>query len=122
MSVALWLVAGTLGGLGALARALVDLGMRKVTGPGFPYGIVVANLSGALAAGVFVGSVDSADTEFLIVAGFLGGYTTFSTWMLDTMAMWRDGRRFETAVNLGGSLVVGLALAAAGWAMARTIL
>lgn len=121
MSVAVWLVAGALGGLGAFGRALVDLGMRRAAGPGFHYGILVANLSGALAAGLVVGSIDSADAEFLIAGGLLGGYTTFSTWMLDTMVMWRDGRRVEAAVNLGGSLVVGLVLAAAGWAIGRGI-
>jgi CrcB protein len=119
MSVAIWIAAGACGGLGALGRAVVDLAMGRAAGAGFPYGIAVANLTGALAAGLIVGAVDSVEAEFVIAGGFLSGYTTFSTWMLDTMMLWRDRRRLEATVNLAGSLVLGLALAAAGWAIAR---
>ncbi len=121
MSAVVWIAAGALGGLGALGRALVDLGLRRSLGPGFPYGILVANLTGAFAEGVVIGAIDSTTARFLVGGALLGGYTTFSTWMLDTLAMWRDGRRRLAAINLLGSLVAGAAVAALGWSVAHAI-
>lgn len=121
MSAAVWSAAVALGALGALARSLVDLAVRGAVGSGFPAGILLANLTGAFAAGIIVGVTDSPDVALVLAGGFLGGYTTFSTWMLDTMVLWAGGRRAAASVNLLGSAALGLGLAAAGWSLAAAV-
>jgi hypothetical protein len=55
----------------------------------------------------------------IIGTGFLGGYTTFSTLMFESVRLFEDGSRYESLVNIIGSLAAGLAAAAAGLALAR---
>jgi len=131
-----WAAIAVLGALGALLRALVDLGVARVwpslpTSPtgllagvaGFPLGIVIVNASGALVAGLLVGAGLVADSGagLLVISAFLGGYTTFSTWMLDVVVLWGSGRRVHAATNLVGSVVAGLALGGVGYAIASAL-
>lgn len=92
--------------MGAALRYLVDLGVAKVAGRRFPWGIFVVNLTGSFALGVVTAALP--DQAFLLGAGLLGGYTTFSTAMLDTVALWRDGERGASAFNAVGMLLLGL--------------
>ena len=54
-------------------------------------------------------------------SGFLGGYTTFSTAMLDTVALWRDGERRASALNAVGMLFAGILLAGVGLALGSAL-
>jgi len=108
----LFVAAALAGGVGAVLRYLVDLGVATVAGRRFPWGIFVVNLTGSFALGVVTAALP--DQAFLLGAGLLGGYTTFSTAMLDTVALWRDGERRASAFNAVGMLLLGLLAAGLG--------
>ncbi|GAA3933057.1 fluoride efflux transporter FluC [Microbacterium soli] len=109
------LLASVCGGLGAATRYLADVGIARLVGTRFPWGILVINVTGSLALGLVVGLLPGA--AFVLGAGFLGGYTTFSTAMIDTVALWRDGERRASVLYAGGMLVAGIAAAVLGLAV-----
>jgi CrcB protein len=111
MSVALLLGVGLLGGVGAVARFLVDGAVSARAGDRFPWGTLAVNLSGALALGVLVGAAVEGDALRLAGTGLLGAYTTFSTWMFETHRLAEDGEGRRSLANLLVSLVLGLAAA-----------
>jgi CrcB protein len=111
MSAPLLLAVGILGGVGAVARFLVDAATTARARRGarrFPLGILAVNLSGAFLLGVVVGAAVRDDRYTLIATGLLGSYTTFSTWVFDSDRLARDGRRTAAALYLGASLALGL--------------
>jgi CrcB protein len=111
---ALWLAVGALGGLGALARFLLDGLVSANTGARFPLGTLLVNLSGALVLGVLVGLSLGTDAYLLTGTAVIGSYTTFSTWMLESHRLAEDGRAPLFAANVLGSLALGLGAAALG--------
>jgi len=108
---------GVLGGLGAIARFLVDGAVSQRLGRAFPFGTLVVNLSGAFALGVLVGAVLTDDAFRLAGSGFVGAYTTFSTWAFESHRLAEDGQARHGAVNFGASLVAGVLLAWGGRAL-----
>ena len=108
---------GLLGGLGALGRFALDAAVSRRSATGLPWGTLAVNLTGALALGLLDGAGVGGDALLLAGAGFLGAYTTFSTWMLESERLGEDGRLRAGLVNLGLSLVAGLAAAALGHAI-----
>lgn len=119
MSPLLFLGAALAGGLGAVLRYLADLGVARFAGRRFPWGILLVNISGSFALGVVTTALP--DAAFLLGAGLLGGYTTFSTAMLDTVALWRDGERRASVFNAIGMLLLGLVAAGLGLALGVSI-
>ncbi|MDF2509743.1 MAG: hypothetical protein K0Q52_3602 [Microbacterium sp.] len=115
MSPLLFIGAALAGGVGAVLRYVVDLGVARLAGRRFPWGILLVNLSGSFALGVVTTALP--DAAFLLGAGLLGGYTTFSTAMLDTVALWRDGKRPASVFNAVGMLLLGLLAAVLGLAV-----
>lgn len=101
---------GALGGVGALARFLLDGAVSDRMGGAFPWGTLAVNASGSFALGLLGGGT-------LLGTGLLGAYTTFSTWMLETHRLAEEGRMRLAVVNVVGSLAVGLAAAALGRAL-----
>jgi CrcB protein len=109
MSAPVLLAVGVLGGAGAVARWLVDAAVTaRIPRRPFPLGILVVNLSGAFLLGVVVGAAVDGDRYRLVATGLLGSYTTFSTWVFDSHRLDRHGRRGAAALNLAGSLALGL--------------
>lgn len=108
MSLAVVLGAGALGGVGAMLRFLVDGAVTRRTGGGFPFGTLAVNLSGALVLGVFAGAALRGDAYEVWGVGLLGGYTTFSTWMLETHRLTAERRGLAAVVNVVGSVVLGV--------------
>ncbi len=102
---------GLVGGLGALARFTLDGAVARAVGRGFPFGTLAVNLTGALLLGLLVGAADGGATNRLLGTGFLGAYTTFSTWALESHRLGEDGRLFLGAVNFVVSLSLGLGAA-----------
>lgn len=119
MTALTFVLAAACGGLGAAARYLVDLGIARLAGTRFPWGVMAINITGALALGLVVGMLPGA--AFVVGAGFLGGYTTFSTAMIDTVALWRDGARGSAALNAVGMLVASVAAAACGLTLGSAV-
>ena len=83
---------GLLGGVGAVARFLLDGAVASRAASAFPWGTLAVNLSGALALGILHGAGVSGDALRLFGTGLLGAYTTFSTWMLESHRLGEDGR------------------------------
>lgn len=110
-----WAGVAVLGGLGAMTRFMVDRAVSHRLAGAFPSGILAVNLSGAFLLGLLGGLGPGTTTALLLGVGFIGSYTTFSTWMLQTLEL-GEGRRFGLAVaNIVVSLLLGLAVAALGW-------
>ncbi|MCC5881859.1 MAG: CrcB family protein [Halomonas sp.] len=125
MGLLLMMAAG--GALGGMARlAVADLFARRM-GSTFPWGTLAVNLSGALLAGGLAGwlglshEVDLPRSWLLLVVGLLGGYTTVSSLSLQSLDLWCSGRRRAALANVTTTLVAGLALAALGWWLARSV-
>ncbi|HZR82797.1 MAG TPA: fluoride efflux transporter CrcB [Candidatus Binatia bacterium] len=111
------------GFLGANARYLLSLWCAERFGPSFPYGTLIINVSGSFVLGVIVGAADvrSVSPLFRLATGvgFLGAYTTFSTFTVETIRMIEAGSFFLALVNVVGSVAIGLAAALLGIALAR---
>jgi fluoride exporter len=116
MSAALLALVALAGGLGAVARFLLDTAVRSRIGTAFPAGTVLINLTGSLLLGLVVGLADGGAVpdalRVVVGTGFLGGYTTFSTASYETVRLAQQRRYRAALVNGLGMLV--LALAAAG--------
>jgi len=114
------------GGIGALLRHAANQAVQARFGAAFPLGIFLVNVAGCLAIGIFAGLI--ATTRFqvseagraFIVVGVLGGFTTFSSFGLDTFTLARGGQLGAAAFNAFGQLFIGLAAVWAGYAMAHT--
>jgi CrcB protein len=99
---------GALGGLGAVARFMVAGAVSARLGRSFPFGILAVNVVGAFLLGLLIGTSPSRDVTLIVGAGALGGFTTFSTWMLDSQHLADRGRVGLATANIAGSLVIGL--------------
>jgi CrcB protein len=102
---------GLIGGFGALARFTLDGAVARRLGRGFPFGTLAVNLSGAFLLGLLVGAAPDADVKRLLGTGFLGAYTTFSTWALESHRLGEDGQLRLGALNFVVSLALGLGAA-----------
>ena len=114
MSAALWAGVALFGGLGAVARLLMEHGVRRQLTMAFPVGTITVNVTGAFLLGVVHGTGLSHIGATLIGTGFLGAYTTFSGWMLETRSLRQDRRGRAAAANIAVSVVLGLLAAWAG--------
>jgi CrcB protein len=102
------------GGVGALARFIVGTAIVARLGGRFPYGTVFINLTGSFLIGFAMTFLTersdlSPNWRFLLVVGFLGGYTTFSSFEWETLNLLKDGSRWLGFLNGFGSLIVGYA-------------
>ena len=107
------------GAFGAVARAWVGAAVRR-RWHRRGLGTLVVNLSGAFVLGLWAGA-PGVPAAWLEVAGtgFLGAFTTFSTWMVEVTAAWRGGRRGSVIAELAATLALGVAAAALGFALGR---
>jgi CrcB protein len=112
-----WFAVALAGGAGALARLLVTEAVMRAAGVVAPLGILVVNLTGALAIGLLAGAALHGDGRMIVVTGFLGAYTTFSTWMVQTDELLITHRTRWAAANLAGPLVLGFGAVALGVAI-----
>lgn len=114
MSPLLLLAVGVAGGLGAGLRYLVDAGMYRVFRGAFPLGILIVNVTGSLALGVVTGAATGVEFVWVVGAGLLGGYTTFSTVMVETWLLGEVGERRIAWANSLGSVLACAAAAGLG--------
>ena len=105
---------GLVGGLGAIARFLLDGAVASRLGRDFPFGTLAVNLLGAFALGVLVGAAVPTDSYRLAGTGLIGAFTTFSTWTLESHRLGEDGRLRLGLLNFAISLALGLVIAWAG--------
>jgi len=109
-------------GLGALARYVLDEIVEHRSDIVFPAGTLLVNVTGSFVLGLVTGLAlhhGLARIPTLVVGtGFAGGYTTFSTWVWESMALVENREHGAAALNVVGSFALGLAAAAAGLALA----
>ncbi len=108
------------GAAGALARwALGGVVQARELHPHFPAHTFAVNLLGCFAIGLALGVFgDHKVLRPLLVIGFLGAFTTFSTFGFETLVLLREGRVLAAAAYVGLSAGLGVLLAAAGWKLA----
>jgi CrcB protein len=114
MSVGVLLGVGVLGGVGAIARMLLDGAVAARIAGAFPWGTLAVNVSGSFVLGALVGVALAGDGYRLAGTGLLGAYTTFSTWMFESHRLGEDGRLRLGALNFAVSLILGIAAVWAG--------
>lgn len=112
--------------LGANARYLVGTWAGERLGAGFPYGTLLVNVSGSLMLGFLLtlGTERlqvSPETRLLLAVGFLGSYTTFSSYTVESLNLMRDGGASAGLLNILGNNLAGLMSALAGSYLARWI-
>jgi CrcB protein len=114
------------GAIGSVARYLVGIGSGKLFGLDFPWGTLIINIAGSFLIGVFVESfalkwdLPQAARVFLTV-GICGGFTTFSTFSLDSYLLIDRGELWPAAAYIAGSVTLSIAALFAGLQLIRAI-
>jgi CrcB protein len=120
-----WACLAVFGAAGTIARAEVSALIQKAGGTAFPWGTVAVNLLGSLLFGLIwamaANHARAADVRLMALTGFMGAFTTFSTFMFDTEALAEAGRFGAAAGNLALQNVAGLACVVAGLAIGRAL-
>ena len=121
----LWLIAvGS--AAGGVSRYLLGSAIQQRAGFAFPMGTLVINVTGSLLIGfllkfAFAGTSLSPETRALLVTGFCGGYTTFSTFSYDTAALIEGGEYGRAGAYVALSVALSLIATIAGFALARQV-
>jgi CrcB protein len=102
------------GAAGSLARYVVSAAITTRTGSRFPFGTVFVNITGSFLIGLLMALLTERlrphpNWRLLLVVGFLGGYTTFSSFEWETLSLVRDGARWLGLANAVGSVIAGYA-------------
>ncbi|TNC46142.1 CrcB family protein [Mumia zhuanghuii] len=108
------------GGLGAACRFVLDTAVRRRWSTRMPWGTILVNVSGSLLIGAlaaaYAGDALGARPYLVAGVGFCGGYTTFSTAMVETVRLAQDGDFRRAVVNVVGTTAVTCAAAASAYA------
>jgi CrcB protein len=120
------LLVGIGGFAGAVTRWLVDAWVSTRNPTAFPLGTLVINVTGSFVLGLLFAwvierGVLPAEVRAPLMIGFLGAYTTFSTFMLESWRLVEDGAWVLALANLGGSVLLGLAAVLGGLAVGRLL-
>ena len=109
--------------LGVNARYWLGVWINRWTSPQFPWATVVINVTGSFLIGfltvVLTRWMPHPNIRLMVITGFLGGYTTFSTFENDALILWERGEGILMAANLIGSVTAGFAAVVLGTALAR---
>jgi CrcB protein len=114
------------GGVGSLARHYLSSGIYSVTGSAFPYGILVVNVLGGLIMGIVVelGALKlnySLEMRAFLTTGILGGFTTFSTFSLDSALLIERGDWIGAALYMIGSVLLSVGALFGGLWLVRSL-
>ena len=97
------------GFFGGLSRYWVGRAVSARARPGFPLGTFLINLSGALLLGILTGLRPGESALLLLGDGFLGAFTTFSTFMFEGVGLLQGRKRLSALVYIGATLLLGIA-------------
>jgi fluoride exporter len=120
------LLVGLGGFAGAVARYVVDGVVADRTGGAFPWGTLAINVSGSFVLGLLFAltaerAILPAEVRGPLLIGFIGAYTTFSTYMLESWRLVETGEIGAALANIIGSVVLGVIAVVAGLAIGRHI-
>ena len=113
-------------GLGGALRHGVNVAALRLLGPGFPHGTLAVNVAGSLAMGLLAGwfalKADPGQAwRLFLTTGVLGGFTTFSTFSLDTFVLFERGDQGLTGLYVVASVAASVAALAAGMLLVRQL-
>jgi fluoride exporter len=120
----LWIGVGAF--LGANLRYFLQTWTANRWGPDFPYGTLIINVSGSFILGFFITLVTqrvavSPEWRAFVAVGLLGGFTTFSSFSVETLNLLQTGRWLLAMLYLAGNVCLGLVGAYLGVILARVI-
>jgi fluoride exporter len=119
------IVVGLGGCMGSVCRYLFSGWVQQLLGDSlFPYGTLSVNVLGCFTIGLLGGWADNAElfsptTRAFLLIGVLGGFTTFSSFGYETMALMRDRQLLAASANVGLHIVVGFAAVALGYGLSN---
>ena len=121
------LAIGLGGALGAILRHFMAGAITRWFGTGFPLGIMLVNILGSFLMGFLITALAtrfeaSPEMRGFIAVGLLGGFTTFSTFSLETVLLIERGELMQAALYILGSVFLAVAGLMAGMWLARTLL
>jgi len=126
VSGALWVLLGS--ALGGMARYAVSGAVARRIGETFPWGTLLVNISGGFVIGIAAAEIAAGGAlpgdltvRQLVMVGLCGGYTTFSSFSLQTLNLARDGEWTRALANILGSVALCFAAAWAGYALGTFI-
>ncbi len=115
-------------GIGGVIRYLIGVGATRYFSVDFPWATLAINVLGSFLMGVIAawfvfrpGPGGTQELRIFLTTGILGGFTTFSTFSLESIYLWERGAPVAALVYVGGSLVLGLVGVASGLALVRTL-
>ena len=123
----IWVAVAIGGALGSVARYGTVIGVGRLLGVGFPYGVLVVNVLGGFVMGVLVEMMalawsPSESLRAFFTVGVLGGYTTFSAFSLDVWLLLEKGLYGPAIVYIVASVVLSVAALVAGLTITRLAL
>ena len=119
------LLVGAGGFIGSVIRYLVGIWVQSVSGNNWiPYGTLTVNVVGCFLIGLVMGLAETRQflgdgTRALVVVGLLGGFTTFSAFGYETIAMVREGHMVAAAANVGLQVALGLTAVWIGFSVSQ---
>ena len=115
-------------GLGGMLRHALNIDIGRLLGTGFPWSTTFINISGSIAMGLLVGWLAFAagaewtqSARLFVATGVLGGYTTFSTFSLETILLIERDEIGAALAYVGGSVLFGVAGLWGGLSLARAL-
>ncbi|HBK91398.1 MAG TPA: fluoride efflux transporter CrcB [Parvularcula sp.] len=120
-----WIAVGVGGALGAMARHGVGVVAMRALGPNFPWGTLAVNVAGGLAMGLFIAWMTAREPHnallrSFVAVGLLGGFTTFSSFALEAVTLWRDRSANVAALYVLASVALSIGALLGGIAAGRS--
>lgn len=119
-----WIAVAVGGALGSVARFGVQVALERGYGRSMPYATAIVNATGCVIIGALAGALSAQRFEAgeewraFVFVGLLGGFTTFSSFGLDTWTLLQEGRRATALMNVAGQVAIGMLGVAAGYTLA----
>lgn len=114
-------------GVGGITRFILGSVVYALTGRNFPWGTLFINLTGSFVMGFLYVVITERYTNLapnliaLVLVGFLGGYTTFSSFSIETLRLFQDGKIFYGIMNIVASNILGIILVWLGYVFAQKL-
>lgn len=114
------------GAMGTVSRYSLTGLVQKIAGSGFPYGTITVNIIGCFTAGLlwslFEGRISvSNEIRIVVLVGFMGAFTTFSTFILESGELFRSSQFLAAVTNIAAHNIIGLALMYTGVMIGRFV-